>query len=72
MDPRLCGDVTMTWPFAIFTYLVTWCITLFTLLPLQPMTLRRKLLWNTLLAAVVTLGIYLLLRSNLVPLRNVY
>jgi hypothetical protein len=56
---------------AIFTYLVTWCITPFLVIPFRP-TIKRGLLINTLLAAVITLGIYVLLKSGLVPLRNVY
>jgi hypothetical protein len=62
----------MTPPFAVFTYLVTWCITLFTLLPVKGWSVRKKLLLNCILAAGVTLFIYLLLKSGLVPLRNVY
>ena len=39
-----------------------------------PKTIRwkRALVVNTLAAAVVTFGLYLLLKSGLVPLRNVY
>ncbi len=56
---------------AIFTYLVTWFITPFMVLPFR-MSWRRTLLWNTLLAAVITFIIYLLVKSGLVPLRDVY
>ncbi len=62
----------MTWPLAIFTYFVTWCITIFTVLPVRGLSLKRKLLWNCLLAGLVTFFIYLLLKSGLVPLRKVY
>lgn len=56
---------------AAFTYLVSWCITIFMVLPFQ-LTFKRTLLWNTVLATVVTLAIYLLIKSGLVPLRDVY
>ncbi len=57
--------------FAFFTFLITWCITIFLVIPFR-LTVRRALLWNTLLAAIVTLAICLVLKSGLVPLRDVY
>lgn len=79
----------MTPLFALFTFLVTWWITLFAVLPFGSVppasgsathyqaapvrvNLRRKLVWNTLLAALVTLAIHLLLLSGTIPLRSAY
>jgi len=56
---------------AAFTYLVSWCITIFMVLPFQ-LTFKHTLLWNTALAAVVTLAIFLMIKTGLVPLRDVY
>jgi hypothetical protein len=61
----------VTVPLAILSYFVIWHITLFMWLPVKTLTFKRKLLWNCALAAVLTLGIHLLLKSGWVPLRDV-
>lgn len=61
----------MTLPFFIFTYAVVWCVTLFTVLPVQAWKgAKKKLLWNSAIALGITLGIHFLLLSGLVPLRE--
>jgi predicted secreted protein len=61
----------MTFSLGIFTYLVSWCITLFFILPFR-LPVKRALIFNTLLAAIVTLAIYFMIKSELVPLHDVY
>lgn len=62
----------MTLPFVLPVFLTFWCITLFMVLPVRRWGRRRKLLYNTLFAALAVLALHLLLLSGLVPLRQVY
>lgn len=78
----------ITWLNIAFIYIVTWCILIFTILPIgvkreenpeaghsagapQKPDLKRKFIINTVLSALVTWGIVLLLQSGLIPLREV-
>jgi len=58
--------------FVVFTYFVTWCITLFMVLPFRLKKWWYTAILNTFLAALITLSIYFLLKSGLVPLRYAY
>lgn len=61
----------MTPQMALLTYAVTWCITLFMVLPFRLEKWWHTAVVNTLLAGVITLGLHFLLKSGLVPLRYV-
>ncbi|MDE3059755.1 MAG: hypothetical protein KGJ06_01940 [Pseudomonadota bacterium] len=61
----------MSLPFAAFTFINAWWIMMFFVLAFRP-SFKRALIINTLLAAAVTLGLYFLINSGLVPLRDVH
>lgn len=63
----------MTLAQAFLTFFTVWFISVFFVLPFaRGRGLRWGLVVNTLLAIVLTVSIYLLLISGLVPLRQVY
>lgn len=59
----------MTPIMALFTYAVTWFITMFVFLPVQGLTPKQRVMWNTALAAVATLGIHVVIISGWIQVR---
>lgn len=63
----------MPLPMALFTYAVTWFISLFLLLPsarARSWGFRRVLFYNSLLAALITLGIHGIIESGWIDVRG--